>query len=59
MKDGTRHMVGVDEAVLRNIEAARDLAKLTRTSLGPMGMSLLFMLQEIYKQEDLFYTPFI
>lgn len=42
MKDGTRHMMGIDEAVLRNIEAARDLAKLTRTSLGPLGMSLCF-----------------
>lgn len=39
LKEGTRHLQGVDEAVLRNIEAVRDLAKIVRTSMGPQGMS--------------------
>jgi hypothetical protein len=38
LKEGTRHLQGVDEAVIRNIEAVRDLAKIVRTSMGPQGM---------------------
>lgn len=38
LKEGTRHMAGVDEAVLKNIEAVREMSKITRTSLGPQGM---------------------
>lgn len=30
-------MIGVDEAVIRNIEAAKQLAQIVRTSLGPNG----------------------
>jgi T-complex protein 1 subunit theta len=37
-KEGTRYFTGVDEVLLRNIEAAIDLAELTRTSIGPNGM---------------------
>lgn len=42
LKEGTRHLAGVDEALLRNIEAVRDLAKIVRTSLGPLGLYLIF-----------------
>lgn len=38
LKEGTRHMAGVDEAVLKNIEAVREMSTITRTSLGPQGM---------------------
>jgi T-complex protein 1 subunit theta len=37
MKEGTKHLSGQEEAVLRNIEACKELAKITRTSLGPNG----------------------
>lgn len=37
-KEGTRYFQGVDEVLLRNIEAVIDLSELTRTSLGPNGM---------------------
>ena len=37
LKDGHKHMQGVDEAVLKNIDAARGLAAIARTSLGPNG----------------------
>jgi len=40
LKEGTRHMQGLDEAVMRNIEAIRDLSKIVRTSMGPHGMLL-------------------
>ena len=39
LKDGHKHMQGVDEAVLKNIDAARGLAAIARTSLGPHGAS--------------------
>eukprot|EP00163_Fabomonas_tropica_P028209 TRINITY_DN569_c0_g1_i1.p1 TRINITY_DN569_c0_g1~~TRINITY_DN569_c0_g1_i1.p1 ORF type:complete len:535 (+),score=215.98 TRINITY_DN569_c0_g1_i1:284-1888(+) len=39
LKQGTQHMSGVEEAVLRNIEAVRKLSSMTRTSLGPNGMN--------------------
>lgn len=38
-KAGTKHLSGVTDAVLRNIEACRALAKMTQTSLGPNGMN--------------------
>lgn len=38
LKDGYKHFSGMEEAVLRNIEATRQLAQITRTSLGPNGV---------------------
>lgn len=37
LKEGTRHLAGVDEAVLKNIDAVREMSKISRTSLGPQG----------------------
>jgi len=37
-KEGTRYFRGVDEVLLRNIDAVVDLSELTRTSIGPNGM---------------------
>jgi hypothetical protein len=37
LKEGTRHLAGVDEAVLKNVDAVREMSKITRTSLGPQG----------------------
>jgi len=45
LKDGTRHLTGVEEAVLRNIEACKELAKVVRTSLGPNGMNKIVVNQ--------------
>jgi T-complex protein 1 subunit theta len=39
LKDGYKHYQGLDEAVYRNIEAAKQLAEVTRTSFGPNGTS--------------------
>lgn len=52
LKEGTRHLAGVDEALLRNIEAVRDLAKIVRTSLGPLGMNKMV----INSHQKLFVT---
>jgi T-complex protein 1 subunit theta len=37
LKDGHKHLSGLDEAVLKNIDACKQLSKITRTSLGPNG----------------------
>ncbi|EEH60993.1 uncharacterized protein MICPUCDRAFT_31125 [Micromonas pusilla CCMP1545] len=39
LKDGHKHMSGLDEAVIKNVEACKQLSKITRTSLGPNGMN--------------------
>lgn len=38
LKEGYRHYAGLEEAILRNIEAAKELSQLTRTSYGPNAM---------------------
>mmetsp|Transcript_63635 Transcript_63635/g.201141 ORF Transcript_63635/g.201141 Transcript_63635/m.201141 type:complete len:541 (+) Transcript_63635:117-1739(+) len=43
LKEGGRHFSGVDEALLRNIEACKTLAAITRSSLGPYGMNKLIV----------------
>lgn len=37
LKEGHKQFSGVDEAVLKNIEACKGLSAITRTSLGPNG----------------------
>ena len=37
LKEGHKHFSGVEEAVVKNIEACKGLAQITRTSLGPNG----------------------
>lgn len=37
LKEGHTSYDGVDEAILRNINAAKELAAIVRTSLGPNG----------------------
>ncbi|XP_075245222.1 T-complex protein 1 subunit theta-like [Convolutriloba macropyga] len=39
LKDGAKHYQGLDEAVYRNIEACKELAKTTRSAFGPNGMN--------------------
>jgi len=41
LKEGTKHFSGLEETILKNINACNDLTKLTRTSLGPNGMNKL------------------
>ena len=37
LKDGHKHISGLEEAVLKNIEACKTLSQIARTSLGPNG----------------------
>ena len=37
LKDGYTHVSGMSEAVFRNLEACKELSKVTRTSMGPNG----------------------
>ncbi|GFP91834.1 T-complex protein 1 subunit theta [Phtheirospermum japonicum] len=39
LKEGHRHFSGLEEAVLKNIDACKQLSTITRTSLGPNGMN--------------------
>ena len=36
-KDGYKHLQGIEEAVLRNIQAVNELSDIVRTSFGPNG----------------------
>ena len=38
LKEGTKQLSGLEEAIVRNIEAVRELSDITRTSLGPNGL---------------------
>ncbi|KAL4376262.1 hypothetical protein GQ457_02G039180 [Hibiscus cannabinus] len=39
LKEGHNHLSGLEEAVLKNIDACKQLSTITRTSLGPDGMN--------------------
>lgn len=41
LKDGGKHFAGVDEALLKNIDACRDLSKIVCSSFGPNGTNKL------------------
>ena len=43
LKDGHRHISGLEEAVLKNIEACKGLSQIARTSLGPNGAKILML----------------
>ncbi len=44
LKDGHKHLSGLEEAVMKNIEACKSLSQIARTSLGPNGAQILFSL---------------
>lgn len=54
LKEGARHYAGLEEAILRNIDACVQMSKITRTSLGPMGMNKIVVtnLDKIYITSD-------
>lgn len=39
LKEGARHVSGLDEAVLRNIDACKELATTTKSAYGPFGQN--------------------
>ncbi|CAE6472128.1 unnamed protein product [Rhizoctonia solani] len=42
-KDGYKHLQGIEEAVMRNIQAVGELSNLVRTSFGPNGRNKLII----------------
>lgn len=54
LKDGYKHYSGLEDAIVRNIEACRGLAVITRTSLGPNAMKKLVVnhLEKIFVTSD-------
>eukprot|EP01104_Vermistella_antarctica_P007105 TRINITY_DN1783_c0_g1_i1.p1 TRINITY_DN1783_c0_g1~~TRINITY_DN1783_c0_g1_i1.p1 ORF type:complete len:567 (+),score=155.77 TRINITY_DN1783_c0_g1_i1:96-1703(+) len=45
LKEGSQHFSGVEQAVLRNVNACVEMAKVTRSSLGPNGMNKMVITQ--------------
>ena len=43
LKEGGRHFAGMDEALLRNIDAAKQIGTMTRSSFGPFGLNKLIV----------------
>ena len=54
LKDGARHFSGLEEAVVKNIEACREFSKITRTSLGPQGRNKMVInhLEKLFVTSD-------
>ncbi|RKP09974.1 chaperonin Cpn60/TCP-1 family [Thamnocephalis sphaerospora] len=53
-KEGYKLLQGVDEAVLRNISACRELTEITRTSFGPNGRNKMVInhLEKLFVTND-------
>merc|ERR1719261_2032598 len=43
LKHGAEHHTGIQDAIIRNLEACKELTKITRTSLGPNGMNKMII----------------
>jgi T-complex protein 1 subunit theta len=54
LKEGSRHYSGVEETILRNIDACQQLAKMTRSALGPHGMNKMVInyLEKLFVTSD-------
>lgn len=54
LKDGYKTYSGVEESIIRNIEAVKEIASMTRTSLGPNGMNKFIVnhLDKLYLTKD-------
>ncbi|KAJ3109628.1 T-complex protein 1 subunit theta [Phlyctochytrium planicorne] len=54
LKDGYKHMQGLEEAVYRNIAATKELSSITRTSMGPNGRNKMVInhLEKLFVTSD-------
>eukprot|EP00879_Flechtneria_rotunda_P006004 GHRR01006316.1.p1 GENE.GHRR01006316.1~~GHRR01006316.1.p1 ORF type:complete len:543 (+),score=202.26 GHRR01006316.1:701-2329(+) len=54
LKEGHKHFSGVEEAVMKNIDACKALAQMTKTSLGPNGMNKMVInhLEKLFVTSD-------
>jgi T-complex protein 1 subunit theta len=54
LKEGHKHFSGVEEAVMKNIEACKSLSQITQSSLGPNGMNKMVInhLEKLFVTSD-------
>ncbi|KAH9518457.1 T-complex protein 1 subunit theta [Bulinus truncatus] len=54
MKEGSRHFSGLEEAVYRNIDACKELAKTTTSAFGPHGQNKMVInhLEKLFVTND-------
>lgn len=54
MKDGSKHLSGLDEAVYRNISACKSLSQTVRSSYGPRGLNKMIInhLEKLFVTND-------
>lgn len=54
LKDGYKHLSGLNDVVLQNVDAARNLSKITRSSFGPNGMNKMIVnhLEKLFVTND-------
>jgi len=54
LKEGSRLFTGLEQSILRNIDACKQLTQLTKTSLGPHGMNKIVInhLEKVFITSD-------
>lgn len=54
LKEGHKHFSGLEEALLRNINACKEISKLTKSGLGPNGMKKMVInhLEKVFITSD-------
>lgn len=54
LKEGHKHFSGMEEALLKNINACKEISNMTKTSLGPNGMKKMVInhLDKIFVTSD-------
>jgi len=54
MKEGAKHLSGVEETVIRNIDACKELAATTRSAYGPYGQNKIVInhLEKLFVTND-------
>lgn len=54
LKEGTKHITGLDDVIVQSISAVKDLVKIVRTSYGPQGMNKMIInhLEKLFVTND-------
>lgn len=54
LKEGSRHYSGLEEAILRNIDACKEISNMTKTSFGPNGAKKMIInyLEKVFVTSD-------
>jgi T-complex protein 1 subunit theta len=54
LKEGSKHLTGLEETVLKNADAVKKLSQIMRTSLGPNGMNKMVVnhLEKLFVTSD-------